>query len=322
MKLQTQIPLTSQDHPIDYSSKVLLLGSCFVENMGSKLDYFKFNILQNPFGVLFQPIAIEKLLTRAILNIPFTEDDIFFYREQWHCFEVHSSFSNTDKTVFLEELNSKMIQLFNYVQEVTHIVLTYGTSWVYRHIKTNKLVANCHKLPQQEFVKELLLVSQIEASLLNTIGFIKKINPEVVFINTVSPVRHIKDGFVENTRSKAHLITALHQIINQQSSKPNFKFYYFPAYEIMMDELRDYRFYKEDLLHPNQTAIQIIWEAFSKVWISSETNNFQKEIEIIKKGLQHKPFRVESEEHQLFLKNLQQKIKNLQQKIPTISFDD
>jgi len=320
MKLQTKIKLTPQENQIDYNSKVLLMGSCFVENMGAKLNYYKFQTLLNPFGILFHPLAIEKLVYRALNNTVFTEDDIFFYNEQWHCFEVHSVLNNSSKEDLLQRLNDSLFSLKEYLLKATHIIFTYGTAWVYRFNETNSVVANCYKIPQQQFTKELLSIEEITASIKKTISLINKVNPKVTFINTVSPVRHLKDGFVENSVSKSHLITAIHHFINQQSPISNLQSFYFPSYEIMMDELRDYRFYKEDMVHPNTTAIQIIWEAFNEVWISSETQSLQKEIASIQTSIQHRPFNPESEEHQLFLKKLDVKISTLQKKVKHLKF--
>ena len=182
---------------------------------------------------------------------------------------------------------------------------------VYRFLETDSVVANCHKIPQKKFLKELLSVKEIEASIENTYTLIRSVNPKSKLIQTVSPVRHLKDGFVENTRSKAHLIAAIHQLVN-----PRIGLHYFPSYEIMMDELRDYRFYTEDMLHPNSTATSIIWERFNNAWITSATTELQNDIETVQTGLQHRPFRPTSEAHQLFKKDLQQKIEELQLKIP------
>ena len=318
MKLQTKIKLTPQENQIDYNSKILLMGSCFVENMGAKLDYYKFQTLLNPFGILFHPLAIEKLVLRALNDNLFIEEDVFFFNEQWHCFEVHSVLSNSSRECLLQQLNDSLISLKEYLFNATHIVFTYGTSWVYRFNKTNLVVANCYKIPQKQFTKELLSIEEITTSIKNTISLIIKINPAVTFINTVSPVRHLKDGFTENSVSKAHLVSAIYNISSEKSSLSGVEM--FPSYEIMMDELRDYRFYKEDMVHPNNTAIQIIWEAFNEVWISSETRTLQKEIASIQRGLQHRPFNLESKEHQLFIDKLNIKISALQKKIKHLKF--
>jgi len=318
MKLQTKIPLTKQQNQIDYNSKVLLMGSCFVENMGAKLDYYKFQTLLNPFGILFHPLAIEKLVSRALNDGFFKEDDVFFFKEQWHCFEVHSVLSNSSKENLLQQLNDSLLLLKEYLFKATHIIFTFGTAWVYRFNETNLVVANCYKIPQQQFTKEILSIEEITASIKNTVSIIKNVNSEVTFINTVSPVRHLKDGFVENSVSKSHLVSAVFEIVKKSRLLSGVEA--FPSYEIMMDELRDYRFYKEDMIHPNSTAIQIIWEAFNEVWISSETKILQKEIANIQSSLQHRPFNPESEGHLSFLKKLEIKISALQKKIKHLKF--
>ncbi|QQX75347.1 MULTISPECIES: GSCFA domain-containing protein [Aequorivita] len=320
MKLQTEIPLKPEENQIDYSSKILLLGSCFSENIGGKFDYYKFQNLQNPFGVIFNPVSNEKFIVRAIDNVSFSEEDIFQHNEVWKCFESHSELSALDKNEFLENLNSALQKLREALFSSTHIIFTFGTAWVYREIERNEIVANCHKLPQKNFTKELLSIEEISESLQNIYSKISEINPEATIINTVSPVRHIKDGFAENSLSKAHLLSAIHNFKNQQSKTSNQHSHYFPSFEIMMDELRDYRFYAEDMLHPNKTAIEIIWQKFSKVWISSETETLQKEIASIQNGLKHRPLNPESTEHLQFSEKLQQKISSVKKQFPHINF--
>ncbi len=318
MKLQTKIPIFSKEPKIDYNSKIVLLGSCFVENIGDKLNYLKFQTLQNPFGILFHPIAIENVIGRALKNDFYTEEDVFYKSDRWYCFEIHSSINAENKDDFIALINSKLIQLKEYLLISTHIVLTFGTAWAYRFKNTQKLVANCFKIPQKEFEKELLSVNEISNSLSNIISIVKKYNPNTAIIATVSPVRHLKDGFVENSQSKAHLITAVQQLMSKYSNTQVHS--YFPSYEMMMDELRDYRFYKEDMIHPNKLAISIIWEAFKKTWISSDTELLQKEILAIQSGLKHKPFNPKSEEHLLFLRSLGAKINSVKKENPNIHF--
>ena len=315
MKLQTQIPLQKERHQIDYGSKVLLMGSCFTENIGGQLAFYKFQNLQNPFGIVFHPVAIEKLVTRAINEDFYIDTDVIFHNEQWHCFEAHSVLSTSEKDVFLNLLNQKLKQLREYLLAASHIIFTFGTAWVYRYIETDAIVANCHKFPQKKFLKELLTVEEVSASIDNTITLIKDVNPTVSIVYTVSPVRHLKDGFIENTRSKAHLIAGIRELV-----APRKHIHYFPSYEIMMDEQRDYRFYAEDMLHPSKTAISIIWERFNQVWIASETVELQSEIKSIQSGLQHRPFNPESDAHKEFQKTLQEKIEAIQKIFPQINF--
>lgn len=314
MQFRTKIPIPQSNFTIDYNSKIVSLGSCFAVNMAEKLDYFKFQNTCNPFGIIFNPVSIEKIIHKVVNQELFTEKDIFFHNELWHCFDVHSDLSNTNKEGLMNELNQLLHSTKQQLQEATHVIITYGTSWVYRNLESNAVVANCHKVPQKEFEKEILSVEIIEKSIKNTIDLIQKVNPKANIIFTVSPVRHLKDGFVENQQSKAHLITAIHQILNPKSEILN----YFPSYEIMMDELREYRFYSEDMLHPSQMAIDYIWERFSETTVSKESHSIMEEVETIQKGLAHRPFNPNSESHKKFLDNLNQKINTLALKFPHI----
>ena len=303
MNFRTQITNSKTLNQIDYNSSILLLGSCFTENIGTKFSYFKFGANINSFGILFHPKAIEKLITNSINLKKYTDDDVFFHNERWHCFDVHSDLSNPSKEQLLENLNSAIQSTNKQLNSSTHLIITLGTSWVYRQIETDTVVANCHKIPQKKFLKELLSVDEITASLENIIALIKSINPKIQFVFTVSPVRHLKDGFVENSLSKSHLISAIHQIV-----EPRNRTHYFPSYEIIMDDLRDYRFYKSDMIHPNKTAIEYIWEQFKNTWIFESSFELMNQVDTIQKGLAHRPFNETSEKHQQFLENLQLKI--------------
>ncbi|MEI7508577.1 MAG: GSCFA domain-containing protein [Flavobacterium sp.] len=316
MQFTTKIPITKSDHPVDYSSKILLLGSCFSENIGAKFAYYKFQATSNPFGIIFNPFSIDKIISRIVNKNFFTEKDIFFHNERWHCFEVHSEWSNENKKAFIQNLNEILSLTHSQISALTHCIITYGTSWVYRLKSSNEVVANCHKMSQSQFDKEILSVEVIEKSIKNTVDLIRKINPNCHVMFTVSPVRHLKDGFVENQQSKAHLLTAIHATHNSQFITHN----YFPSYEIMMDELRDYRFYAEDMLHPNQVAIDYIWQRFCESTIAEASYNTMETVAAIQKGWAHRPFNPNSERHQQFLDTLHQKIVQLQEEYPFIKF--
>lgn len=324
MQFTTKIPVQKSSFPIDYDSKIMLLGSCFAENIGKKFSYFKYQATTNPFGIIFNAVSLEKLIRRVVENKKFTENDIFFHNELWHCYEVHSELSNPDKDLFLSHLNSILESTHRHIAALTHCIITLGTSWVYSNIETHEIVANCHKVPQKQFTKELLSIEQTEKSLENIILLIHSVNPNCHFIFTVSPVRHIKDGFIENTLSKAHLIAAIHSILNKKFSTSlevtNQNRNYFPSYEIMMDELRDYRFYAEDMLHPNQTAIDYIWLRFYEHYISESAVKLMEEVDAIQKGLAHRPFNPNTESHQKFLAQLNLKIETIKKKLPHVSF--
>ena len=316
MKLQTNIPFSKEtNNLIDYNSKIILLGSCFSENIGEKFRYLKFQSVQNPFGILFHPKAIETIIKNAINKKEYTGKDVFFLNERWHSFEAHSQLSSTSKEEIIEQLNKASISTNKSLKDSNHIIITLGTSWVYLLKETGLAVANCHKVPQGKFQKELLSVTKIIESLKLIISLIKEINPTINFIFTVSPVRHLKDGFIENQQSKSHLITALHQVIKSHENS-----FYFPSYELMMDELRDYRFYKEDMIHPNNSAINYIWEKFSKNWLSNKAIELKEEVLKIQRGLEHKPFNSNSKEHVKFLTSLQDRIQAIQKKCSHISF--
>jgi hypothetical protein len=316
MILQTQIPISKEVYnPINYDSKILLLGSCFSENIGDKLAYFKFQTSQNPFGILFHPKAIETLITNAINEKEYSEEDIFFLNERWHCFEAHSSLSSSNKEELLNTLNLQIKSANKQLHESTHLIITLGTAWMYRFIESDTIVTNCHKVPQKKFLKEILSVDEITESIENVIALIKSINKKITISFTVSPVRHLKDGFVQNQQSKSHLLAAIHQVIEARK-----RIHYFPSYEIVMDELRDYRFFNEDMIHPNKTAINYIWEKFSKAWISEGSKETMKEVSTVQNGLNHRPFNPNSTQSQQFLVNLKNRIETLKERHNFINF--
>lgn len=312
MEFRTQVPITPREPKIGYSSKVLLLGSCFVENMGHKLEYYKFQQLLNPFGILFHPAAILNFLKRVKSGHFFTEADIFYHNEAWHSYEAHSDLNAVEKEEILRKLNTAVQETGQFLKSATHVILTPGTAWGYRLNETGEMVANCHKVPQKNFSKEL---TGAKNALFEAAAIIKELNKDAQIIFTVSPVRHLKDGFVENQLSKAKLITAVQKIVSSETNC-----FYFPAYEIMIDELRDYRFYAEDMVHPNQVAVDYIWQKFRETWIDSGAMVVMKDVDTIQKGLLHRPFNEASEAHQKFRRDLQQKIEKLEEKVPQIRF--
>lgn len=315
MNLQTKIPLYAKEPKVDYNSEIVLLGSCFAENIGEKFEYFKFKNENNPFGILFHPKAIETFLWMATQGDQYTETDLFQINEQWHCFDAHSSLSSSNQETALSNLNNALVVAQQKIRTATHIFITLGTSWVYRLKSLDMIVANCHKIPQNEFQKELLSIEDITQCLQNSVHLIHSLNPLAEIIFTVSPVRHTKDGFIENNRSKSHLIASIHQIVNGYK-----KLSYFPSYEIMMDELRDYRFYDTDMVHPSKLAIEYIWERFVKVWVSEDAIKTMDRVEEIKKGIAHKPFNPKSKQYQLFLEKIEFKKYQIQQEYPFMDF--
>ncbi len=315
MPFSTIISIHTADSTIDYKSEVFSVGSCFAVNIAEKFSYFQFRNTVNPFGILFHPLAIESFFKNVSDKKAYNENDVFFSNERWHCFDAHSDLSNVDRKKVIDSLNDAVSSSFLEIKSASHIIITLGTAWVYRHVDSEMPVANCHKVPQKYFSKELLSATDIRRSIerINEILFL--LNPEAGIIYTVSPVRHLKDGFVENQRSKANLIVGLHDAIIGQP-----KVSYFPSYEIMMDELRDYRFYAEDMIHPSKLAVDHIWGKFSQAWISPDASKIMDEVMTIRKALAHRPFNSESESHKSFLENLRKRIDALPEKFPHMRF--
>ena len=315
MQLRTEIEIRKENNLIDYNSDIILLGSCFAENIGDKLSYYKFNSLVNPYGILFHPVAIEKAITQSINHIKYTKEDLYFFNELWLSFNHHSKFSSSNPEKILSKINQGIADFNLRMQSASHLIITLGTAWVYRFIENDQIVANCHKIPQKKFTKELLSIDDISESLDAMISLIKSINKNISVILTLSPVRHLKDGFMENNLSKAHLLSAIHEVINIKEN-----IHYFPSYEIMLDDLRDYRFYDEDMLHPNSIAIKYIWDKFRNSWMSEKIIELSNKVEGLQKSLAHRPFNPESEQHQAFLKNIKDQINSLNKQYPNINF--
>ena len=315
MKFTTPVSIAPQEPRIDHHSKIFLAGSCFVENIGDKFDYFKLSNKRNPFGILYNPFAIRDLISRAVSGSTFSAEDVFFHNERWHCFEVHSSLSDPDRDKLISRLNDELILTREYLIQATHVIITPGTSWIYRRVENNAPVANCHKLPQVNFKKEISTLTELDDAFYTLITQIRELNPVARIIFTISPVRHIKDGLVENQLSKSLLNVAVHNTL----SKDEFTSY-FPSYEIMMDELRDYRFYAEDMLHPAKVGTNFIWNKFVYAWLSSEATLMLKEIDKIQKSLAHRPFNEESLAHQKFQSDLLKKISNVKTRFPHLRF--
>jgi len=280
--------------------------------MGQRLAYFKFQQLVNPFGIIFNPYSIAEIFEMILQNKPFNEQHIIS-SNAFYSLDFHSKIFAQDKLAFIQHCDEIKTNSQNRLKNASVAIITLGTAWVYRYLKTNQYVANCQKISASNFSKELLSIDTIIQSLQKIITLLKTHTAVKHIIFTISPVRHIKDGIVENNLSKAHLISAVHQVLKENV-------HYFPAYEIVLDDLRDYRFYNADMLHPNDIAIEYIWEKFITQWLDETTIKQMKKVDEIQKGLQHKPFHPQSAEHLQFLASLQKRMELLQQEIPFIQF--
>ncbi|SHE51553.1 GSCFA family protein [Psychroflexus salarius] len=314
MKFFSEVNLPTSNYKLDYSSQILLLGSCFATHIHDQLSYYQFQAKANPFGVLFHPKAILKTIELAA---GYRQDfELIEHDGLHHSFLAHSSLSASTQDEVIHQLETSTEVLRQALQHSTLIFISLGTAWYYSRQINSAFVANCHKIPSKEFAKHLSSVAELKQDLTKIVRLVNKLNPESKLVFTVSPVKHLKDGLVENSRSKAHLIAAVHEFIDESEHD----LMYFPSYELLVDELRDYRFYKPDLAHPSLSAVKFIWEKFKSVYIDQSTLEVMNQVEAIQKGLHHKAFNPQSEAHQKFMANLEVKISQLKQKFPHMNF--
>ena len=315
MNFRTTIPIVKSTTQITYDTKITALGSCFAQHMSSKLKNFQFQVIANPFGISFHPLAIERLLQYAVSDYVFSESDVFCHQEIWSCFATHSDMNELSEQECIDKLNDMLAILKQSIQTGDFLLLTFGTAWFYRYNTTGEIVSNCHKLPQNLFTKEVSRLSELMNSYERIFTLVRTLNPDVKIITTISPVRHTKDGFVENQRSKGLLHVALQEVIERDE-----EIAYFPAYELMMDELRDYRFYEADMIHPNGIAIDYIWEKFKETFIDVAMYPVMKKVDEVQRGLNHRPFNPTATQHLAFLDTLIEKIDSLLDKYPFMNF--
>ncbi|MEN9919703.1 MAG: hypothetical protein RL662_2139 [Bacteroidota bacterium] len=311
MEFRKKISVVKSELTIDHQTRLQLFGSCFAQNMGMQLIESKFNVSVNPFGVLYNPASIAQAIHILLEERIFDQHDVFKDQGVYHTFFHHSSFSNTDLSSFINQINNEREQATEQLKQADLLLITFGTSYVFSNKASQQIVANCHKLPASTFDRYRLSVANIVEVWDKLIARLKEINPSLQILFTVSPIRHWKDGAHNNQLSKATLLLAIDELIYKHTS-----LHYFPSYEIVLDELRDYRFYAEDMLHPNDLAIRYIWSVFSETYFNAETVQITKQWTTIYKALMHRPFNEKTEEHKQFLRQTLLKIKDLQNKYP------
>jgi hypothetical protein len=302
---------------LNYQSKIMSLGSCFSEHMGDKLQYFKFDTLINPFGIIYNPQSIAQSLQLLLKNKSLSESDLFEHEGVWNSFLFHSRFSGLDKEKVLASMNRAIAEGSAFLKQANVLMLTFGTAWVYELKRTGKIVANCHKVPAKEFTRYRLSVCDIVDLYKGMIKQLKNQHIDLQIILTVSPVRHLKDGFHENQLSKSVLLMAVNDIVSSFD-----KVSYFPSYEIMMDDLRDYRFYNSDMVHPSPMAIAYIWNKFLETHINSQIKSTMQSIDKIRQAANHRPFQPNSESHQKFIKKQLKQITELKKHFGGLNFSD
>ena len=323
MQFQIPIQIPYLKPSITYRDKLLLMGSCFTEHIGNYLSNVKFSVLQNPNGILFDPLSVCRSLISYIEKKHYTENDLFCLNEAWHSWQHHSWFSHPDKEKVLHQINDSQTEAHQFLHSADWLFITLGSSFTYKFsindtdflAKENESVANCHKAPSKLFFKHLCTIEEIVTAFDGALFRLFRFNPKLKIIFTISPVRHLRDGVIENNRSKARLIEAVHHLVNKFE-----KVYYFPAYELVIDVLRDYRFYDIDMAHPNYAGTQFVLENFFEYCIEPEAKALSEEIRKIVMAKNHKPFNNTSQQHKQFLLTNAAKAKQLQQKYPHLDF--
>ena len=325
MQFQLPIQIKSPEARITYRDKIMLIGSCFTEHIGNSLEELKFSTLQNPNGILFDPQSVCNSLISYIENKQYKKEDLFYLNEIWNSWKHHSRFSNINADDAVKIINESQREAYNFLKDTDWLIITLGSSFSYRltseatlgGLQNNNGVANCHRAPSQWFNKHLLTIDETISLLDTTYHRLKQFNPKLKIIFTISPVRHIRDGVIENNRSKARLIEAVHHMINKFQG-----LYYFPAYELVIDILRDYRFYDIDMVHPNYPATEFVMEKFKEGIIDEQSHQLMEEIKKIVIARKHKAFQPETNAHKAFLKTHFEKTKELQSKFSFLDLND
>ncbi|MEA2041841.1 MAG: GSCFA domain-containing protein [Bacteroidota bacterium] len=302
---------------IDYYKKTMFIGSCFTENIGRRMQAGKFPTAVNPFGILYNPVSVKDALMSILTGADFDEDNLINHNGLWHSLMHHGSFSSKSKTECLSKINSALSKAGEFLKEAEFLFVTFGTAWLYEYKKTGEAVGNCHKLPAGEFDRRLLNADEITIEFYQLLNALESYNSDLKIVLSVSPVRHLKDGFAGNSLSKSILRVSAAQIAERFEHV-----HYFPSYEIMTDDLRDYRFYAKDMVHPSEQASDYIFDFFSETFFNTETKQRLKEISAIVHGANHRVLHPGSSEYQAFLDSMQKKIAFQKEKQPALNFSE
>lgn len=311
MNFRTQVELPVRQTEIRHSDRLMFFGSCFAENIARLMLENKFRCEVNPFGVLYNPLSINRALLQTMEGKRYAENDLFSARGLWHSWMHHGDFSASSPQECLDEINARLAGAAEALASADWLVMTWGTAWVYVHESSGEVVGNCHKMPDKTFRRLRLDTGSIVEECRSVLKKCREFNPKLKVLLTVSPIRHAKDGMHGNQLSKAALLLAADELCRTCP-----ECHYFPSYEIMMDELRDYRFYADDMLHPSRLAVEYVWECFVRCYFSRETQAVMKEWDEIRKGLEHRPFRPDSETYRRFLSQIVLKMMEMKEKLP------
>ncbi len=294
-----------------------MIGSCFAEEIGERLQQYHFDALVNPHGILYNPISITQALHTYLDGKQYTADDLFSNGDLWHSWDHHSRFSGIEPEQVLAGINTQQEQAAKRLEEADWLIITLGSAYIYSLAEGNKVVGNCHKVPASRFHKKLLSPPDAISALDNLMHRLFFRNRKVKIMFTISPVRYARDGVVENNLSKAVLIQTVHHLVNKFD-----RLFYFPAYELVIDDLRDYRFYKEDLVHPNELAVNYVWDHFTANCVSEDGRRLLPLVAEINRARQHRPFNPLSNQHQQFLQTYAKKTKQLMEQYPFLQLED
>ena len=314
MMWQTVVDIEKPDFSVDYHSRWMLIGSCFAENMGMKLMENRFAVDCNPCGIVYNPESVAQVLERLMDERVVTPDELIWHEGKWMSWGHHGRFSASEREVCLEKMNARIYRGAEQLRRADVLLITFGTSWVYRHLQSGCVVANCHRFPERDFERFRLSVPEIVGLYERLLGQLERINPGVRVLFTVSPIRHWKDGAHGNQLSKSVLLLAIDELVKRRK-----RVYYFPSYEIVLDELRDYRFYAEDMLHVSGQAVDYIWSRFRDTFLSADALQVMRQVEKINKGLNHRPSDPESETYIAFRRKLEGELEQLGNKYPLLN---
>jgi hypothetical protein len=315
----TEVSINDFGWKIDHQSKLMLVGSCFAENIGYRMQRFKFQVDLNPFGILYNPQSIAKSLRLLVDGKAYTQADLFEHDGVWHSFDHHSRFSSANQQQTLDGINEQLIRSAKHLKESDFLILSLGTAWIFELKKTGQIVSNCHKLPAADFKRLRLTPGEIVEEYRELILALWKFNPKLKILFTVSPIRHWKDGAVENQLSKATLLLAVDRLITGFGEE---QCAYFPSYEIVMDELRDYRFYAPDMLHISEQAVDHIWQKFRSKLITGESRILIDQVLKIVRAMEHRPLRKDSEMYEKFLLYNLNEVNNLLKIFPFLNLEN
>ena len=316
MKLITEVALPEYPFKLDHQMPVLLMGSCFTENIGRQLERYLFPVCINPFGVTYNPLSVKRSLEALIQKEAYSADELKQHKDLWFSFDHYTAYSSPDRDVALEQINRSFSKAKEVLKKASTLILTWGTSWVYRYKETGQVVCNCHKIPAKEFTRTQLTTREIIAAYEDLLPQLFEFNKSLKIIHTVSPVRHWKDGAHGNQLSKASLLLAGDAL---QKRFPE-QFFYFPSYEIVMDELRDYRFYAEDMIHTSGQTTAYIWEKFQKVLLSGSAGETISDLEPLLKMREHRPLNTSGEAFKKMQSQIQNKLDLLRTKYPDLDW--